>query len=462
MFLNGNYIGKSIPELVNFTFVGYTTGSNSNNCWVSSTAQAGDLLLLFDSVNDYSHLMCPNGWCMIGNPSQDVTTGHSAAAAYKIADPSDPNSTVYSPSTATTDHFMLCAIYRANIKLNTADIQIRDLETWSTSNDPAAITTSSSSGNVPLIVFHAWLQRGSNNSWASGTVPNIYDIESTTYDESSRGVIRLWHKIFNAGDTPQDMTSDMSDSGAQIHFGFYIEITKTSEHGMWYSTDSYINNKPNIELVYNQETPGNDGLSYTITSIPVSKSGVYAVMALTESEHSPVELVDATIAGNPARVYSTELQWSQIETTTVVFASTYVDISTLPTSTFDVTLIYNRVYNSDNIKRLYLSVWNITNVKNREAYFVSSKNGHDTTLTSSVYDASGLYTNSVGMMGGCFGRTSNSVSFSSNIIEKYQGDSSEGYTSYAIGMVPNTSTQDQFTINFLTSDTYYTALALWR
>lgn len=242
MLNDGNYIGL-YPDFssdkfgaTSVTFIGYTTAVNSNVVWLSSVAQEGDLVFICEVINAGS-LSAPSGWTTISYDS--ASSNVTGISYYKKLTSSDPNTNIFSSDSSTWDHFMICLIYRLNADYT---VGTYDVSGEATTGNPAQMVTNMLGDTPPIIGVHVWMQRGSNNKWALGTEPNIYDAELQCLDENSKGVIRVWHKIYNVGDVPQNMISDQNDNGAQVSQNWYFKLEPNGQRkdvGIWRLEDVY-------------------------------------------------------------------------------------------------------------------------------------------------------------------------------------------------------------------------------
>jgi hypothetical protein len=132
---------------------------------------------------------------------------------------------------------MLCTVFRPNSDSVISGVTINSASGEATTGNPT-IKTSSMSGSVtPTIGFIVFAQRGSNNAAMSIATTPAGDGFATTLDESSRVVLRTYYKIYNSGSTPENMTGDLNDSGAQAIQAWHLTFTSRDQlnynSGMW-------------------------------------------------------------------------------------------------------------------------------------------------------------------------------------------------------------------------------------
>lgn len=241
VYLNGGYIGVTktykvtteIP-LTDFTFVASATGVNSPNVVIPASAQAGDIAIIVDNEDTAGTLAAPSGWTLIRSDS--VSSNITGTTYYRILQSGDAGTTVTSTDGTTTNHFMLCAVFRPNAGTVTG-ITINDLDGEATTGNPSQQTLSmSAETGRPIIGFFAMGQRGSNNIALNVTdVPDGFSLVFCQ-DESSRDVIELYYIIYADGDTPANVTGDIGDNGAQFMQSFYFTFTSTPDTSTSYTS----------------------------------------------------------------------------------------------------------------------------------------------------------------------------------------------------------------------------------
>lgn len=208
--------------LISFSFVASNTTTNNNSVTVPSTAQPGDIAIIADNVDTISaNPGAPTNWTEIRH---DFSSGNIGLGTYyKVLTESDINASVASQNTSTTDHFMLCAVFRPSSFIGT--LTVGGQAGSATTANPASITLSISGIAVPLIGFVVFAQRGSNNANFSIAVTPTNSGSVTTLDESSRNVLRLYYLFYAAGTTPANTSADLNDNGAQAQQCWYIRFT---------------------------------------------------------------------------------------------------------------------------------------------------------------------------------------------------------------------------------------------
>lgn len=211
-----------------FTFVDSSTATNSPNIVVPSTARVGDLAIIMDNVDtSASALTIPSGWTQIS--SQSIASSLATAIYYKILTASDVGATVTSTNASTTDHFMLCAVFRPNsTELLSATVNV--LSQQITGSGPTSRTINlTDTTTLPKIGFYVAMQRGSNNTALNiVTVPNFY-IKISGFDESNREVMAMFFLIYNVGFGLYNSTGDLDDAGEQSHSAFNLTFTYQSK-----------------------------------------------------------------------------------------------------------------------------------------------------------------------------------------------------------------------------------------
>lgn len=238
-FDNGGFIGRTADfgsvdrfKTTRIEYVAHEAAAHANSVLVPLLAEEGDLAVISDCV-DTGSVSNPTGWTLIRADSASSNVG--GASYYKILTAADIGSTVLSTNGVTTGHWMLCAIFRRDNTDST--ITVNDVYGVATTDNPAAQTISCAGDVPPILACTVWMQRASNNSWATAdSLPSPTEDGELVVYNSALGVLRLFYHIFDVGDTPVDITSNMKDSGAQVAQKWYFKFVpagafKTS--GVW-------------------------------------------------------------------------------------------------------------------------------------------------------------------------------------------------------------------------------------
>lgn len=241
IFNNGGYVGRQASYAVrdapvsSFSFVSSSGSTNANSLTIPATAQAGDIAVIADNINTAGTTTAPSGWTLIRSDS--VSSNITLTSYYKVLASNEPGSTVTSPDTSTTDHFMLCTVFRPNSGSVISGVTLNSDSGEATTGDPTIKTSSMSGAVTPTIGFIVFAQRGSNNAGMSIATTPAGDGSATTLDESSRVVLRTYYKIYNSGSTPANMTGDLNDSGAQAVQAWHLTFTSRNQlnynSGIW-------------------------------------------------------------------------------------------------------------------------------------------------------------------------------------------------------------------------------------
>lgn len=242
VYLNGGYIGITSEYLTkyspisSFSYIASSEAVQTNNLTIPSSSQSGDIAVIVDNINSSTNISAPSGWTLISSNSAG-DTNLTAATYYKVLVGGDPGSTVASPNTSTTDHFMACAIFRPSTNSEIASAILNDVDGQATTGDPSADTVTMSGSSPPLIGFIAFFQRGGNannmNITSEPAADGYVEVLKSTLIK-----IRLYYKIYNVGNTPVDMSGDIADSGAQGIISWYFTFTsqtgiKQYNDGIW-------------------------------------------------------------------------------------------------------------------------------------------------------------------------------------------------------------------------------------
>ncbi len=226
---NGGYIGANVEyfarysRIQSYSFISSSSGVNANSLVVPADAQAGDIAILVDSVNSASaNIAAPSTW-------RAVAQGIAAAGnlgmttSIKLLTSSDPSATVSSPDTTTTDHFMLCAIFRPSAGSKIFSLHGDFPETSVSTGAPALVTAQLINIPQPSMGFVIFAQRGSNNvTYNINTTPTA-DGNINCLDEASRSVIRIYYKLIGINDTGVvNMTGRLNDAGVQGNQAFCL------------------------------------------------------------------------------------------------------------------------------------------------------------------------------------------------------------------------------------------------
>ena len=277
VFLNGGYIGATSEYLTTdvqistIEFVASSFGRNQRTVVVPATAQVGDIAVVIDNTNTGSSGGV-TGWTKITDAS--VSSNIGIGAYYKIVTAGDIGATFTATDGDTTDHFLLCSVWRPQSPAKIASVIINDTGAQATTGNPSLDTLLMSAGTPPLIGFIAFCQRGSNNASISIATEPVADGYVECLDESSRVVIRQYHKVYDAGTTPADMSGDLNDAGVQGILSWYF--TFTSESGIDQYNDGIWNLQSVLDSVrsfFDYES-GYGTPTYTITSFPSVDVGV--------------------------------------------------------------------------------------------------------------------------------------------------------------------------------------------
>lgn len=225
-----SFIGASKTyrkDLETFKFVANSYAQNTNSLTVPSTAQAGDFVIIGDNIWNglvSGSLTAPSGWTLIR--SDGLAFNVVGACYYKILEASDVGSTVTSVDTSTTDHFMLCSVFRPNAGTITG-VTINDSDGEASTGDPASQTLSMSSAtSTPLIGFFMFYQRAVNTHIKPITLPSNFAV-SMSVDELGFEILHHQFIIYEKGATPVDATADIVDNGAQVAQSFYLTFSST-------------------------------------------------------------------------------------------------------------------------------------------------------------------------------------------------------------------------------------------
>jgi hypothetical protein len=241
IFNNGGYVGvqasyaiRDVPAS-SFSFVDSSGVTNNRTLTIPATAQSGDIAVIADNINTAGTTTAPSGWTLISSDS--VGSNITLTSYYKVLNSADPGSTVTSPDTSTTDHFMLCVVFRPNTLSFISGVTVNGLSGQATTGDPTTKTSSMSGSATPTIGFIVFAQRGSNNAAMNITTTPSGDGFASTLDESSRNVLRTYYKIYDFGSTPENMTGDLGDSGAQAIQAWHLTFTSRDQinynPGIW-------------------------------------------------------------------------------------------------------------------------------------------------------------------------------------------------------------------------------------
>jgi len=233
VYLNGGFVGvtksyRSENALTAMSFVASSTGTNTPNVTIPASAQAGDVAIIVDNEDTAGTLSAPSGWTLIRSDS--VFSNITGTTYYRILQAGDAGTTVTSTDGTTTNHFMLCAVFRPNAGTITG-VTINDSAGLATTGNPGTQTLSMSAETArPIIGFFAMGQRGSNNNALNVTdTPDGFSVIICD-DESGRDVIELYYILYNEGDTPANVTGDIGDSGSQFMQSFYFTFSSTPSY----------------------------------------------------------------------------------------------------------------------------------------------------------------------------------------------------------------------------------------
>lgn len=247
-FRNGGFIGipkeyASIHEpIADFALIDFASGIDDRLLTVPTTAKAGDLAILIDSLNASPPVSPPFGWTSVVEGSAG-NTNLSVTVAYRILTASDIGGRVFSTNNSTTDHFMQLVVVgtnNENAAFSSVSISgvLSNVTTGATSNQDIILTNVS----LPAFGVVVYAQRGSNGNLIVDDTP-ISDAVAITLDGSNRKIM-TYLKFFGIGTTPSDtavpsfMRMDLGDAGQQGQIGFVVTPTsatgiKEYSSGIW-------------------------------------------------------------------------------------------------------------------------------------------------------------------------------------------------------------------------------------
>lgn len=200
-----------------------TDDDNDDDVVIPASVEPGDLLLLIQYGFDNSVPSIPSGFTNIHSNINDNIQHH---VSYRIAQAGDAGSVLTTGSATISEQ---CAAALAAFSGEISSVAVRDINSTGSSTNPPSQTTNSSAGTVPLIAFGllGTTSIGFIDATFSPTEDGSVTDTGLTDSLSTAGyAARIYWKIYNVGDTPQDITVDQGNSGDENRvFAFYIEAS---------------------------------------------------------------------------------------------------------------------------------------------------------------------------------------------------------------------------------------------
>jgi hypothetical protein len=217
-FLPGHFPAGASAFVEKLTTLSYIQafGGTGTSVAAPSDVREGDLIIFINIGGEYGETQAtvPTGFTLIQNRWGSGNAAFNVSG--KIAETSDAGSTL-NGLTASDFRQILGLHYRGNSKLRSFS-SAQDAGYSETSGNPGGHTISSSSGTLPTIMFGI--------SWTSGS-DAILEIDGSTSDLISvNAPLKMGHRIYNIGDTPDDHFVDAGDAGGFNQLlGFYLNFT---------------------------------------------------------------------------------------------------------------------------------------------------------------------------------------------------------------------------------------------
>jgi len=197
------------------TYVAATT-STTRSFTVPASAQAGDFVMYATSSGfnsgdgDTSDSYLPSGWTRLYRLSFDGGTGEDSVhdRAYKFITSGDVSSSF---NVAATDHAAYSIVALVFRPSKTCSVTIEDSQGGGSTGDPASQningTAVSTLPHLLLATYFAYDGSVTGRSWTGGTFT----------EESPAARFYTRYKMFAIGDTTENVTVDMGESGQHGH-----------------------------------------------------------------------------------------------------------------------------------------------------------------------------------------------------------------------------------------------------
>jgi len=217
-FLPGHFPAGApsfVEKLTTISFI-QAFGGTDTSVTAPSDIHEGDLIIFINVAGEYggTQTTVPTGFTLIQNRWGSGNAAFNVSG--KITVSSDAGSTL-SGLTASDFRQILGLHYRGNSKLRSIS-SAQDAFYAETSGNPGGDTVGSSAGTLPTIAFGI--------AWTSGSDAILEIDGSTSGLISVNAPLKMGHRIYNIGDTPDDHFIDAGDAGGFNQLlGFYLNFT---------------------------------------------------------------------------------------------------------------------------------------------------------------------------------------------------------------------------------------------